>query len=415
MKLSITTALAIFGLSTAVSAHGGHGRAPGLFHHDGVINLENLQLQLAACPVVEHLNTLKAIEEANHEESIVEWFFEKLFPFGPAANALLATAYISGPPNFILALIPASIDPSSLSLLVSFAIGGLLGDVFLHLLPQVFMGEPVDGGVQFMIVDEKRNTILGVFIFVGFVIFMIIDKSLRILAHTGDGESHGHGHSHTHASSSAVEEKESGDSTLRQRKRSVEDAKASEPVIAQPNASVKTSAYLNLISDFTHNITDGLAIAGSFYISKSVGSTTALAVFFHEIPHEIGDFALLIQGGFTKWEAMNSQFITAVGAFLGTFIGIGIQRLGKSSAVAIAGEKVAETVGGLWGTTVQIGDLTIPFTAGGFLYIATVGVIPEILELGSKTTRWHEAKKSVAQLVCMMVGILLMFGISWME
>lgn len=404
--------LALIGACAAHGAHHGHytkpesgSEFPWLFYSDGALNLDHLNEQLATCPVVEHLNMVKAVEAAAHEETLVEWVFEQLFPFGPAANALLATAYISGPPNFILALIPALIDPSSLLLLVSFAVGGLLGDVFLHLLPQVFLGEPLENLAALVLVDEKRNTVLGLFIFVGFIVFMLIDKLLRILEHTGEGAS-GHGHSHSHAPPLAVEEKAA-----------LELAKGKQvPVVATPNALVKTSAYLNLISDFTHNITDGLAIAGLFYISKSVGLTTALAVFFHEIPHEIGDFALLIQGGFTKWQAMNLQFVTAVGAFLGTFIGIGIQQLGALEAVQ---EAVQEAVGGvspgIWGTSVRAADLTIPFTAGGFLYIATVGVIPEILELGSGTTRLQEARKGAAQFACTLVGLGLMFAISWMH
>src|SRR5205814_9183640 len=77
----------------------------------------------------------------------------------------------------------------------------------------------------------------------------------------------------------------------------------------QPSNSIKLSAYLNLIADATHNFTDGLAMAASFYTSPSIGATTTVAVFFHEIPHEIGDYAMLIQSGFTKRRAMLSQFI----------------------------------------------------------------------------------------------------------
>lgn len=70
-------------------------------------------------------------------------------------------------------------------------------------------------------------------------------------------------------------------------------------------------------ADFTHNITDGLAMAASFYASPTIGATTTVAVFFHEIPHEVGDFALLVQSGFSKRAAIGAQFFTAAGAFLG--------------------------------------------------------------------------------------------------
>lgn len=99
-------------------------------------------------------------------------------------------------------------------------------------------------------------------------------------------------------------------------------------------------------ADFTHNITDGLAMSASFYASPTIGATTTVAVFFHEIPHEVGDFALLVQSGFSKRAAMGSQFITAVGALLGTLIGIAVQELGGPSS----GEAMPRN-GGLWGTS----------------------------------------------------------------
>ena len=63
---------------------------------------------------------------------------------------------------------------------------------------------------------------------------------------------------------------------------------------------VKVSAYLNLAADCTHNFTDGLAIGASFLVSRNVGMITTLTIFLHEIPHEIGDFAILIQAGASK-------------------------------------------------------------------------------------------------------------------
>jgi zinc transporter 7 len=99
-------------------------------------------------------------------------------------------------------------------------------------------------------------------------------------------------------------------------------------------------------ADFTHNITDGLAMSASFYASPTIGATTTVAVFFHEIPHEVGDFALLIQSGFSKRAAMGSQFITALGALLGTLIGIAIQEFGSPSSDVPMGRNE-----GLWGTS----------------------------------------------------------------
>ena len=57
-------------------------------------------------------------------------------------------------------------------------------------------------------------------------------------------------------------------------------------------------------------------MAASFYSSPLIGATTTLACFAHEIPHEIADYSILVRSGFTKKQAMQSQFLTAVGAFV---------------------------------------------------------------------------------------------------
>lgn len=89
-------------------------------------------------------------------------------------------------------------------------------------------------------------------------------------------------------------------------------------------------------------------MSASFYASPTIGATTTVAVFFHEIPHEVGDFALLVQSGFTKRQAMMSQFVTAIGALLGTLIGIAVQELGGAGGEGVEG---LPRNGGLWGTS----------------------------------------------------------------
>jgi zinc transporter 7 len=114
-------------------------------------------------------------------------------------------------------------------------------------------------------------------------------------------------------------------------------------------SSLSPSSYLLYSADFTHNVTDGLAMSASFYASPTVGATTALAVFFHEIPHEVGDFALLVQSGFSKRAAMGAQFITALGALLGTLIGIAVQELGGGGGGEEAGGVILGE--GIFGTS----------------------------------------------------------------
>ena len=355
--------------------------------------------------MVQDLNAHK-VATSPQTSSLTSRIFAVLFPGSPAVNALLATLYISGPPNFLLALCPPNIDPASLSVMVAFAVGGLLGDTLFHLLPEIFLGEDSPEHVRFVMVEPNRNLLLGVAIMVGFVTFVAMDKGLRI-ATGGEG---GHDHSHSpgtvevvkpKASTSALDE---SSGNVRTRKGKMNDTSAELIVVKEEkeiNASVKLAGYLNLIADFTHNITDGLAMSASFYTSPTIGATTTVAVFFHEIPHEVGDFALLIQSGFSKRKAMGAQFVTALGALLGTCIGIAVQEYGGNNGDATLGR-----FDGLWGTSLSWGDMLLPFTAGTFLYVGTVAVIPELLETG--TNRKAELWKTAQQFAAMALGAGIM-------
>jgi zinc transporter 7 len=351
---------------------------------------------------VQALNQHKASSNPT-TSSVTSQIFAFLFPGSPAVNALLATLYISGPPNFLLALCPPNIDPSSLSIMVAFAVGGLLGDTLFHLLPEIFLGEEEHDSVKFVMVEPNKNLLLGVAILVGFVTFVAMDKGLRIATGGEGGHDHSHGHSHekveTLAKTTGADTSASKD-TVRSRKSAANAKDAPVEKEKEINASVKLGGYLNLIADFTHNITDGLALSSSFYASPTIGATTTVAVFFHEIPHEVGDFALLIQSGFSKRAAMGAQFVTAVGAFLGTCIGIAVQEFGGNSASAdVHGP-------GLMGTSLQWGDMLLPFTAGTFLYVGTVAVIPELLETGPN--KGQELRKTLMQFAAMFTGAGIM-------
>jgi solute carrier family 39 (zinc transporter), member 7 len=375
----------------------------------GVIDLTLKQ----QCSIIQKLNAHK-LATTSQTASITTRIFSLLFPSSsPAINALLATAYISGPPNFLLTLCPPNIDPASLTIMVAFAVGGLLGDTLFHLLPEIFLGEDHPDRVKLVLLEPNRNLLLGVGIMAGFVAFVAMDKSLRIA--TGEG-----GHSHSHSRSDSKDQPansiSSGSSTTQpansELKKRKPDAAATtttpQPTPTSQNPSVKLAGLLNLLADFTHNITDGLALSSSFYASPTLGATTCVAVFFHEIPHEVGDFALLIQSGFSKRRAMAAQFLTAVGAFLGTFIGIFVNEYG-------GGHDASHEMGpgqGIWGTSLSWGDMLLPFTAGTFLYVGTVAVIPELLENTGKT-KGDELRKTGLQFLAMALGAGIMLAISW--
>ncbi|KAI1207982.1 Zip-domain-containing protein [Annulohypoxylon truncatum] len=407
-RLNFRGALLLLGLAFAASVA---ARDKSELASRASLSLDELGEKLQTCSVVQDLNAEK-LQSASETSTLTSQIFAVLFPGSPAVNALLATLYISGPPNFLLALCPPNIDPSSLSVMVAFAVGGLLGDTLFHLLPEIFLGEDSPEHVRFVLVEPNRNLLLGVAIMIGFMTFVAMDKGLRI-ATGGEGHEHNHGnHSHdaptqAKATSSSVEvsngevskRKKGGKSTVEVPKQDVEK---------EISASVKLGGYLNLIADFTHNITDGLAMSASFYASPTIGATTTVAVFFHEIPHEVGDFALLVQSGFSKKAAMGAQFVTALGALLGTLIGIAVQEFGGSSSVDGKGIGMTD---GIWGTSLTYGDLLLPFTAGTFLYVGTVAVIPELLETGPNKAL--ELRKMLVQFAAIALGAGIMLYISW--
>ena len=158
-----------------------------------------------------------------------------------------------------------------------------------------------------------------------------------------------------------------------------------EPSTSQQPQEIKVSGYLNLAADFTHNFTDGLAIGASYLAGKGVGIVTTFTILLHEVPHEIGDFAILVQSGYPKRKAMFLQLSTATGAMVGTVCGLMAENMGD---LAIA-----------W---------ILPFTAGGFIYIATVSIIPELLGESS-------FKQSLAEIAGLFVGIAMMVLITFIE
>ena len=202
-----------------------------------------------SCPIIHSLSTAKATAYALQPASLTTRLFTVLFPSShPGINALLATLYISGPPNFLLALCPTDIDPASLSVMVAFAVGGLLGDTLFHLLPEIFLGEDEPERARLVLVEPNRNLLLGVAILVGFLVFVAMDKGLRI-ATGGVGHEHAHAHAHgevVEGRSSGVEEKE-GARLRKGKKAEGQGAKDVVVVEKEVNPSVKLGGLLNMM------------------------------------------------------------------------------------------------------------------------------------------------------------------------
>jgi len=138
-------------------------------------------------------------------------------------------------------------------------------------------------------------------------------------------------------------------------------------------------AYVNLVGDALHNFTDGLIIASAFLIDLRLGVITSIAIALHEIPQEIGDFAVLVYAGFSRKKALFFNLLVSmtavVGALLFYFLGSSIQNLSA---------------------------YLLPIAAGSFIYIALSDLFPEI-------RKEQDRKRSFMNLIFFLIGVSLMF------
>lgn len=279
-----------------------------------------------------------------------------------------------------------AISPSKLKLLLSFSVGGLFGDVFLHLLPE-----------SWMYIDWSNHysaAKVGMWIIAGLICFLIIEKIFGIHEKMNEeaclkmefDEDIGYSEesdvlvgkqtrTHELTKRATVQPEDEGVTTK-------EIGSVKNVQVEQSNEKRKRiMGYLNLLANCIDNFTHGLAVAGSFVVSVPVGLCTTFAILLHEIPHEIGDFAILLRAGFNRWEAAKGQIITASGALLGCVFGLMAESAGDASS---------------W---------VLPFTSGGFIYIACVTILPDLVQETS-------FKESLKQMVCLFAGIGVMALVS---
>jgi len=202
---------------------------------------------------------------------------------------------------------------------IAFSAGALFGDAFLHLLPEIV---------------EKNGFTLTIssFILVGIGGFFLIEKIIHW--------------QHCHL-----------------------------PIT---DDHVHPFAVMNLVGDGVHNFLDGLIIGASYLVSIPAGIATTIAVALHEIPQEIGDFGVLIHGGFSKGKALGINFLTALGSILG-------------AVIALLAHSYIE----------NIEIFLIPIAVGGFIYIAGSDLIPEL-------HKEFTVSKAILQLIAFIAGILVM-------
>jgi len=226
-------------------------------------------------------------------------------------------------------LLPKAKRIALLPHMVSFAIGTLLGAAFLGLLPHA-LESPASPGAH----DIMKTTLIGILTF-----FMLEKLVIWRHCHTVECEVHGsddHQHEHTTPAGTLV-----------------------------------------LVGDAVHNFVDGILIAAAFMTDIHLGVVTALAVAAHEIPQEVGDFAILIESGFSRAKAFAFNIIasltTVVGALLAYF-------------------------------SLQTVEAFVPYVlaiaASSFIYVAVADLIPGL----HKRT---EVIESVRQIVLIASGVLL--------
>ncbi len=222
----------------------------------------------------------------------------------------------------LIGLFTLSIKPARLNKIliysISFSAGALFGSAFLHLLPEV-IGE---GGLTFQI----SGLLLG-----GVVLFFTLEKVIHW--------------QHCH--------------------------------LPHPR-EIESFAFMNLIGDGFHNFIDGLIIGVSYLVNIPAGIAATIAVGLHEIPQEIGDFGVLLKGGFSRKNALLLNFSSALISFVGV-------------AVALTLNNAIENI--------QL--FLVPIAVGGFIYIAGSDLIPE---LHKKFT----IKSTLLQLLTLIAGILVM-------
>jgi zinc and cadmium transporter len=210
--------------------------------------------------------------------------------------------------------------------LVSVATGLLLATALLHLLPEAIANLGNTPRVWYLLVGG----ILGLF---------CVEQIVAAIVHTGDtGVVHVHAHGHTHHS------------------------------LRPANLIVASSL---------HSFLDGVSVAAAFAAGPRVGWITALAISLHEVPHRVGDFAVLLHAGYSATNALRMAVLPSLGALLGVAL---VAAFGASGGTAV-----------YW---------LLPISAASFLYIACVNLLPEL--------RHRHSRLAIAlQMLCLFGGAAL--------
>jgi zinc and cadmium transporter len=249
----------------------------------------------------------------------------------------------------IFLALPARAREGALPHLVSFATGALLGAALLALIPHAVEGAGI-----------ARVHQVGIALIAGIALFFILEKFL-LWRHCHDdhciehpvGDAHGHGHEHYGF------DHEHGHTH------------------AHEAARKKASGTLVLVGDALHNVLDGVLIAAAFLTDVHLGIVTALAIMAHEIPQEVGNFAVLLNSGVSRRRALVLNLLTSLTAVIGGVVGFFAL---EQSLAAL--------------------PFALAVAAASLLYVAVADLIPGL-------HRRVDARSSVTQVVLIGLGILL--------
>ncbi len=240
--------------------------------------------------------------------------------------------------------------------LVAFGFGAIAGDLLFHILPALFAvhSHEEEGAAA---VDANMFVWRMAVVFAAFVVFFVLE---RIILQVFRGRAEGH----SHLGEPTGPEHETAENLkldLRQ---------------------ITSLGWMNLISDGLHNFVDGLALGAAWSVSLSLGLGTSLAILFHEIPQEISDFSILVRAGFPRRWALVANFLSAVPAFLGLVIAIPIAESANDAQ--------------MW---------VLAITAGGFVYIAFVLLLPELL--AKRLSLLHQLEVTIGMAVGFVALLLI--------
>lgn len=251
---------------------------------------------------------------------------------------------------FALSMKQTSLD-KMVSYLVALAAGAMLGNGLFHLLPETFEHA-----------TSERNA--GALVLVGILACYLLEKALNLRCHRSHGgcnlqapkddheDAHDHSGGHGHAHRAEF---------------------------------IHPTGWISLFSHSLHNFADGVLIAASYMISIPTGLATTFAIVLHEVPMELGGFGVLVNAGFKRLTAVFVNMLSGVVALIGTVVTLWL------------GSEIP-----------GMNTVLTPIGAGTVLYIATVGLMPQLL-------KEKDARKSRIQFLILLLGVVAMYGASFME